>query len=136
MMAWAACTKVKGAAPVVLECCCNVLMVSKGANISLEHPAARALAMEFLTPLTQAASERGVDDNACDVVLIFRPFGLVTDKDACLLRCCGRNEGLLEHAPGIAMRQRQAKSKAIFKTDGRIFDRALNFFVFCMADVL
>ena len=46
------------AAADVLECCCNVLMVSKGAKINFEHPAANALANEFFTPLTQAASTR------------------------------------------------------------------------------
>ena len=37
------------------ENCCNVFIVSNGARISLEQPAANALAMLFLIPVTHGA---------------------------------------------------------------------------------
>jgi hypothetical protein len=38
------------------EYCCKVLMVSRGASIILEQPAAKALAKLFFMPTTHAAS--------------------------------------------------------------------------------
>ena len=41
-----------------LECCCKVLIVSKGANMILEQAAAKPLAKAFLSPTSQAGSAK------------------------------------------------------------------------------
>lgn len=80
------------------------MIVSKGANIILEHPAASALAIEFLTPLTHAAS---------DLALIDESF--VVDSGTYRLR--GKNDGLLALLPGKAKQVKQKTTNAILKRE-------------------
>lgn len=89
------------AAPTpVRACCCKVLMVSKGAKISLLHPAASALARLFLTPLTHAASLWAARDGATAarilLVAVVRAGAFVAGGD---WRLGGRKDWLLPDAP-------------------------------------
>lgn len=84
--------------PTVLECCCNVLMVSNGARISLEHPAAKALARLFLTPLSHAAS--GFNTGTAVFERAILSTGLIVEISGRWRRGRGRNDVLLELVPG------------------------------------
>lgn len=76
-MTCAAWIRDKGDEPAVLECCCKVLIVSKGAKMSFEQPAASALAKLFLIPLTHAAS--ALDSGLDTFVSIVLTTGLIVE---------------------------------------------------------
>lgn len=99
MISCAAFVKLNGAFPETKAACCNVLIVSNGANKSFEQPAARPLAKLFLNPLIHAAScDLFKELFEANIMLLF-VFLLILLPELGPLRCwrfCGNKDGVLE----------------------------------------